>query len=236
MAELLPEYWPLARGEDDPRKATVKRPKQVTDFHTWLQCFGTYCAILGRHFAAVVPELMSYLVTISRAHQDYAGLAWVRYDAAYRRNAAVLGNRRWSTINLSLHALCFAGRPTVSNRCELCMSTGHVTGSCPQQDEADPGLPSRIKAVESVVLSLTRGSSSAGPVRREVLRPTEGCRLFNRGACRFRQCKFRHVCSQCQGQHAAVHCPTAGGVSPQTTEVGTALVSRAARREGTRPY
>ncbi len=39
MAELLPEYWALLRGEDDSKKAAVRRPKQVTDFHTWLQCF-----------------------------------------------------------------------------------------------------------------------------------------------------------------------------------------------------
>ena len=68
MAELLPEYWPLAKGEDDPKRATYKRPKQVTEFHTWLQCFGTYCAVLGKQYPAAVPELMSYLLTIS--HQD----------------------------------------------------------------------------------------------------------------------------------------------------------------------
>lgn len=34
MAELLPEFWALLCGEEE---AASRRPKQVTDFHTWLQ-------------------------------------------------------------------------------------------------------------------------------------------------------------------------------------------------------
>ncbi len=48
MAELLPEFWALLCGEEDSKKAASRRPKQVTDFHTWLQCFALYCGVLGR--------------------------------------------------------------------------------------------------------------------------------------------------------------------------------------------
>ncbi len=99
MAELLPEYWALLRGEDESKKAAVRRPKQVTDFHTRLQCFALYCGVLGKHNPSAIPEIMAYLVTISRMSQDFSGLAWVRYDSAFRRNAAATGNRKWSAIN-----------------------------------------------------------------------------------------------------------------------------------------
>ncbi len=49
MAELHPEYWALLRGENESKKAAVRRPKQVTDFHTSLQCFALYCGVLGKH-------------------------------------------------------------------------------------------------------------------------------------------------------------------------------------------
>ena len=48
MAEMLPEFWPIAKvDENEEKKPRIRRPKQVTDFHTWLQCFALYCSILG---------------------------------------------------------------------------------------------------------------------------------------------------------------------------------------------
>ena len=46
MAEMLPEFWPIAQAEEgDKKKPRIRKPKQVTDFHTWLQCFAIYCSI-----------------------------------------------------------------------------------------------------------------------------------------------------------------------------------------------
>ena len=35
---------------------------------------------------------MAYMTTIIRASQDYMGLAWVLYDTALQRQAALTGN------------------------------------------------------------------------------------------------------------------------------------------------
>ena len=112
MSEMLPEYWALAKEDNDPKKEKSKRPK-VTDFHTWLQCFAMYAGVLGKHHPSAIPELMAYMVTISQAFQDFDGLAWVSYDAAYRRWAAASGNRNWSSVNPSVYVICFTGRASM---------------------------------------------------------------------------------------------------------------------------
>ena len=46
MAVMCPEFWPLGKGEEKKSKMSpARRPKQKTDFHTWLQCFTTYASM-----------------------------------------------------------------------------------------------------------------------------------------------------------------------------------------------
>ena len=46
MSEMPPEFWPLGKGEEkESKRSPARRPKQVTDFHTWLQCFTTYASL-----------------------------------------------------------------------------------------------------------------------------------------------------------------------------------------------
>ncbi len=66
MAEMLPKFWALLKGEDDSKKAVARRPKQVTDVHTWLQCFALYSGVLRRYEPNAIPEFMAYMITISR--------------------------------------------------------------------------------------------------------------------------------------------------------------------------
>ena len=129
MCEMLPEFWPQLRELEDKNVAPKRRPKQVTDFTTWLQCFAAYTSVLAGTHPAAIPELMAYLVTISRVNQDFSGLAWVRYDAAFRRQAALTANRRWSQINPMLYSISFTGRAQQLALCELCLA--QLTGpSC----------------------------------------------------------------------------------------------------------
>ena len=157
MVEMLPEFWPVAKPEEsEPKKGPPRWIKQVTDFQTWLQCFATYCSILGSQDPGTIPELIAYLIMIARVSQDFAGLAWVRNDSAFRRQAAITGNWKWSQINLSLYSICFMGRAEEVRRCVLCLSTVHPAAQCPLQAENDPELPTRVKAVESAGLSLSQ--------------------------------------------------------------------------------
>ena len=136
------------------------------------------------------PQLMAYMITISQASQDFTGLAWVRYDLAFRRNAAVTGNCKWSAINPSIYSFFFTRKAAISTRCDLCLSTGHVTTNCPLQEDADPDLPIHLKAVETAVLLLA-GQSKGGNVGTRI-KSGQVCRLFNNDACRYKNCKHLH--------------------------------------------
>ena len=66
----------------------------------------------------LIPEFMAYMTTIVKVSQDYSGLAWVRYDATFRRQAALTNYIRWSVINLTLY---FTGMASGTKLCELCL-------------------------------------------------------------------------------------------------------------------
>jgi len=108
MGELLPEFWSLPKDEDSAKSAApARRSRKVTDIFSWLQCYATYASVLGPQYPEAIPELLAYMASIIRVSQDYSGLAWVRYDAAFRRQAALTGNRRWSQINATIYTVCF---------------------------------------------------------------------------------------------------------------------------------
>ena len=113
---------------------------------------------------------MAYMVTITRVSRDFAGLAWVRYDALFRRQAATTGNKKWSQINPSLYFICFTGCAQVQS---LCMS---VAKQCVLATDTDPEMPARIKAVESAVVSLAAQQSSSLKAHRPS--SLEVCRLY----------------------------------------------------------
>ena len=187
MGELLPEF----NG----------------DILTWLQCYGMYVSVLAPSQPDLIPKLMSYMSLIIRVSQDYSGLAWVRYDAAFRRQAALTGNKRWSVVNSSLFAINFTGTAKAIPRCELCFATTHTEKECAQQGNPDPGLKDRLRAIESAVLVLTAKPSAGvkgGTSIRE--RSGEACRNSNRGNCSYPKCRHNHTCSNCGGSHQAVVC------------------------------
>ena len=203
MSEMLPEFWTQSRSDEAESKPTVtRRRRQVTEIFTWIQCFCTYVGVLGGKHPESVPELMTYLIMIIRVSQDFAGVAWVRYDAAFRRQAAITGNRRWSQINPSLYSICFTGWAQQSSRCELCFNSTHQTKEYALMAEADPELPARLKAVEAAVVSL---ATHRLPETKPTMRGT--CHLFNANRCRFTRCRFRHACSRIGEPHPVISCP-----------------------------
>ena len=58
--------------------------------------FGNVRAVLELAEPMVVPKLMAYIGMVVQMDQDYEGLGWVRYNSAFRRQAAPSGNKKWS--------------------------------------------------------------------------------------------------------------------------------------------
>ena len=207
MGELLPEFWSGSKDEEG-KEGKARRGRKVTEVFTWLQCFGSYVAVRGTHAPDLVPELMAYMATIVRVSQDYAGLAWVRYDAAFRRQAALTGCTRWSMINTTLYTTCFTGLASSTKRCKLCFATSHTEKECAQGGDPDPGMKDRLKAIESAVLALTgaKGDRQERPTTSLIRATAETCRKWNSSGCTYPRCKYTHACSVCKGSHPATRC------------------------------
>ena len=104
FGELLPEFWTL-KGEDGEsnRDSKLRRTQKVTDIFTWIQCLGAYVSVRATQVPQPVSKFMAYMAMTVRVSQDYVGLAWVHYDAAFHRQAALTNNTRWSAINSTLY-------------------------------------------------------------------------------------------------------------------------------------
>ena len=192
----------------------ARKRRQVDDINVWLQCFISYVSVMSRRFPAEVVELLAYMAHIHKTSQEFAGKAWVEYDATFRRQAASSGNRRWSSIDASLYALCFTGKVASRKHCDVCFSCAHVTRECSlAADNVDVAYGWRM--VKSVVASLSSSSQetrSSGnrPMlsnRRDSQAAPKVCRRYNAGKCMYTRCARRHVCSACDGSHPAVSCP-----------------------------
>ena len=152
-----------------------------------------------------VTDLLGYLVHMIKTSLEFEGPAWANYDNTFRRQAAVMGNRNWSSLNSSLFSMCFTGKGKSSPRCDICLGVGHGAGVCPfreeQEEESSLGWQTRDKG---------RGAN-AWP----------RCHRFNEGNYTFLDCSFRHVCSRCNGKHPAIACRglsnDKGGVTSGTT-------------------
>ena len=231
MGVMLLEFWMGKEEEAASKKGQSRRSRKVTDIFTWLQCYATYVSVLGPHAPEVIPELMAYMATIIRVSQDYQGLAWVRYDAGFRRQAALTGNRLWSRVNSTLYTVCFTGNAQTTTRCELCFGSTHSAKDCALQGDPDPEMQTRVKAVESALLAMTSkfGVRASGP---PVPPSGQVCRLYNKGSCTYPPCRHSHVCSNCGGNHAAVSCPR----YPHAVNQGMLPVNTRRPREGPKPF
>lgn len=62
--------------------------------HGYIALGHTYVSVLyGPFYPQAIPELMAYISLNICCSQDYEGLAWVRYDMSFHRQAAASENR-----------------------------------------------------------------------------------------------------------------------------------------------
>ena len=168
MAELLPEFWSsLASREPGanlaPQQSASRRKRAVMDIATWIQCFAMYTSVMSTPHPQAVP---------------HPQVAWVTYDAAFRRQALITGNRQWSKVNPSLYSICFSGADRTGVRCELCLSLSHLTRECTLVCDPDQDVSTRLKTLESAVLAFT----SHTPLQQGLplhAKPSDVCRNWN---------------------------------------------------------
>ena len=121
MAELVPER--LCAWDTPEEKSTTSKPRDVTDIVEWLQCFGTYIAIVGHTEPQRVPDLLGYQNLIIQGYRKHQKVCWQTYDRDFRRKASASHTAEWSTVDATLWNLAFSGGsstqptgPNFSNR------------------------------------------------------------------------------------------------------------------------
>ena len=201
MGELLLESWPLPTDNcsDDAGKPKQSCPRAVTDIFTRLQCFASYVSVHDSEKPDLISELIAYMTTILHVSQDFTGLGWVHYDAAFRHLVALSGNTRWSKINPTLYAMYFTGATRSASRCDLCMATSHKTTECAVLGYPPTDSQSRPHTLEPAVRQLP-------PSRLAWRSVGKICRLWSQNSRTFLQCCHTHVCAFCCGNHPAVSC------------------------------
>ena len=158
------------------------------------------------------PQLFAYNKTIVKASQTFENPAWVSYDIQFRRKAALTGSFAWGTIDTALYNETFTGRARVRPHCRLCYSEAHSERACPLVSTVTtPNNHNNTNTNNNTGYSghgnRTQQASLRYGSRPPTHRAVELCGLFNKGECRFRDCKYAHICSMYrQGPHPAARC------------------------------
>ena len=79
---------------------------KVTEFSEWVQCMMVYVSVLVQEYPERIADLLGYVLNISMLYQesDEKG-AWIRYDDAFRRKAALRKGLSWSKWDKELWVL-----------------------------------------------------------------------------------------------------------------------------------
>jgi len=199
MTELVPDTWQFQDQEESGKCCSKKLTRRgpVTDITLWIECYSILVAVLASKYPERTPAFMAYLRTILKAQRSFHGEGWVSYDLAYRRRAAYTKSLEWDKVDFTLFNETFAGRAKVVSRCRFCLSEFHISADC--QFASAVGSPKR----EFVQAKARK------PFNGDTRSVVYLCNLFNNrmgNQCRYKQCKFAHLCANCYGMHALSEC------------------------------
>ena len=210
LATLLPSNLATARdpqpvrvqlgGDDNQHLLLSRRPsskKTISSILEWVTTFTIYAAVLTTADPSRGPDLFEYTRTIVEAEREYKGEAWLRYDIAFRTRAANRHITRWADIDSTLWNRAFSGMSKASSCCAICLDTTHSTTECPLYTQG----PAQRRA--------TSGAGPSQPTSGPINTPRSVCLNWNRGRCKFTNCRRAHICATngCGGEHRFTECP-----------------------------
>ena len=124
-----------------------------------------------------LPDLSKYKLLIIQTARHFSGSAWLEYDLVFRKDAAASGLSDWSRMNLDLYNFHLRSPAMAS----------------------PPLLQSSSSTVSAPLPAASHDTSLVPPF----------CHSWNDGQCHwpFGRCKYRHCCSNCEGEHTQINCP-----------------------------
>ena len=109
IAELLLESLGHLTIDDDQPATPKPRRQAISGIVEWLQCFGTYIAIVSWKQPARVLDLLGYQSLIIQAYQEYHGNRWLGYDRRFRQQVAATPSISWAIAHSTLWNIAFSG-------------------------------------------------------------------------------------------------------------------------------
>ena len=164
---------------DEADKERLKRKKPERNWTNWLSGYLIYAGVIVKSQPWRAQSLFQYLDIIHRAFLDFAGMAWLRYDQAFRMRSAVQPNLRWDEPQPGLWLQHMGpARTNIGER----FDSGHLNK----------------KSAVSQNPRLMAG---------QAVQPRMYCWEYNsKGVCSRRPCYFKHECSSCGGRHPNATC------------------------------
>ena len=136
MAELLRDNIEAERRRamgDTSSCPNASRPqrREVPDFMSWLQCFGTYVAVVANHKPERIKQLMAYQTIMIREARRCGGAGWQGYDTMFRQLAATTPDTDWGQLNSALYTVTFMAQQNGRGKtCQYCLETDHQGPEC----------------------------------------------------------------------------------------------------------
>ena len=145
-------------------------------------------------------QLLAYQIMIIREARRCGGNGWLQYDSFFRQQVAGKVNADWSELNTSLYAVTFLAQSSKGGQsCTSCMESDHWQQDCAitYQHPRSPGPEKRPGRQQLEPYSADCGKRHISGTC---------CFNWNQGECRYPQCRYRHACLHCAGDHPMVRC------------------------------
>jgi len=209
MAELLRDNLEAQRRATGISAQTQgpshlqKHRREIPDLLSWVQCFGTYMAVLTSKHPDRVRQLLAYQTLIVREARRCGGRGWLAYDSYFRQQVVGDDSADWSKLNQSLYAVTFIaqGDREKGRNCGICLECDHAEEQCALYSSTARAASGRKDK------SSERGGEK-DPAGGRGKQPSKmACFAWNQSECRYPLCRYRHVCTKCGGDHRVFQCP-----------------------------
>ncbi|KAJ1178224.1 hypothetical protein NDU88_003471 [Pleurodeles waltl] len=178
------------KKDEDRRKR--KRARKERNFENWLDAFRIMACVIVEKFPHCAADLWLYEAKIHEAHRQFPGDAWLEYDKSFRLKMQGRPEMEWNQEDVSsyIHKMMVAKEVGAwAGKGEQSFRTAHHKG---RQEKYK--TPFRHKPWHSSKAQGDKGSQAI-------------CWKFETDDCTWGQnCKFRHSCSACRGDHPATTC------------------------------
>ena len=143
IAELLRDNLEAQRRGVIQESSTIsgdinRGRREIPDLLSWVQCFGTYMAVVTSTQPTKSRELLAYQTLIVREARRCGGRGWLAYNTMFRQQAAGNLDVDWSKLNPTLYTVTFLAQSGSGRNCVLCMESDHMWSDSIQQRRLCP--------------------------------------------------------------------------------------------------